>query len=300
MIVLHENELPITDAMVRRLLAQNPAYAGLPLHELARTGSSNRLYRMGSDRLVRLPRQPGGTVTILKEARWSAYLAARLPVRIPSLEYVGQPDERYPESWSVTDWIEGSTPTSIDARTLADLVRALRSLEIPPDARQDATLHWYRAGPPSGIDDDIRECLLRCQQVPGLDIDVPRLTRIWERAAALPARSIESWVHADLLAENLLVDPDGRLIALLDLGAACIGDPAVDLIGAWELLDSLGRNRLRRELDIDDDEWLRGQGWAVAIAAMTFTYYWASMPARCNSRLRMVRELLADEEEKSS
>lgn len=293
--MLHENELPITTAVVRRLLDQRPEYAGLPIRESSSTGSSHRLFRLGADRLVRLPRQLGGTGTILKEARWLPSLAAGLPFRVPTIEYVGAPDAQYPERWSVTDWIDGATPATLDAADLAAVIRALRSVPVPRGAHADPELRWYRAGPPATIDDDIRECLLRCHDIPGLDVDVDRLTRIWERAAALPARQLDSWVHADLLAENLLVDPDGRLIAVLDFGALCVGDPAVDLIASWEVLDPLGRKQLRSELEVDDDEWLRAQGWVVAIAAMTFTYYWASMPARRESRLTMVRELLSDE-----
>lgn len=292
---VHEDELAITDDTVRALLGQKVGYADLPLHELGSPGSSNRLVRLGADRLVRLPRQPGGTATILKEARWSPHLAAGLSVRIPTVEYVGRPDEHYPEGWSVTDWIEGRTPTTLDPLDLAELLRELRALPVPDQTAQDPELRWYRAEPPAAIDDDIRDCLHRCRQLPGLDVDIGQLTSIWERAVSLPTREARSWVHADLLAENLLVDADGRLVAVLDFGGACIGDPTVDLIAAWELLDPLGRNRLRGELEIDDDEWDRARGWVVAIAALTFSYYWTSMPARRTSRLTMVRALLADQ-----
>jgi len=70
------------------------------------------------------------------------------------------------------------------------------------------------------------------------------------------------------------------------------GDPTVDLICAWELLDAAGRDEFRRILDLDDATWLRSRGWALFIAVMTFPYYWQTMPVRCADRLVMARAVL--------
>ena len=57
--------------------------------------------------------------------------------------------------------------------------------------------------------------------------------------------SIPRWFHGDLLAENLLVS-EGRLAAVLDFGGLAVGDPTVDLIVAWEVLDDASREVFRR------------------------------------------------------
>ena len=58
---LHADEYAIDEALVRRLInAQFPELANLSLTTLAASGSSNRLFRLGDELLVRLPRQPGG------------------------------------------------------------------------------------------------------------------------------------------------------------------------------------------------------------------------------------------------
>jgi aminoglycoside phosphotransferase (APT) family kinase protein len=95
------------------------------------------------------------------------------------------------------------------------------------------------------------------------------------------------------LAENLLLDGP-RLAAVLDFGGLSLGDPAVDLMVAWELLDAPSREVFREAVDVDDESWLLGRGWALAVALMTFPYYWQTMPARCADRLAMARAVLAD------
>ena len=68
------------------------------------------------------------------------------------------------------------------------------------------------------------------------------------------------WFHGDIVAENLLVNEQGRLTGLLDFGGLGLRDPTVDLHGCWEVLDEDGREVVRTRLAVDDDEWLRGRG----------------------------------------
>ncbi len=105
-----------------------------------------------------------------------------------------------------------------------------------------------------------------------------------------------AWLHGDLLAENLLVR-DRRLAAVLDFGGLATGDPTVDLIVAWELLDREGRHAFRAALDIDDATWARSRGWALLIAMITFPYYWDTMPARCSGRHTLASTVLAEAHE---
>lgn len=80
---------------------QLPDYAGLPVRRLSASGSSYVLFRLGDELLARIPRQPGGSATILKEAQWLPYLKDTLPVAVPEIVVVGEPAHGYPENWSV-------------------------------------------------------------------------------------------------------------------------------------------------------------------------------------------------------
>lgn len=118
---------------------------------------------------------------------------------------------------------------------------------------------------------------------------------IWQAALAAESAtpSHTTWYHGDLLAENLLIH-DGSLAAVLDFGGLGVGDPAVDLMVAWEVLDAAGRQAFRRTIAADDAEWAKGAGWALLIALITFPYYWHTMPERCTFRRSMAQAAVAE------
>ena len=303
---LHDDEIAVDEALVRRLLhGLSPAYDGLPLRRFASSGSSNALLRLGDDLLVRVPRQPGGTATIEKEQRWLPSVAPALPVPVPEVVAVGEPAAGYGEKWSVVRFVEGSVPTLPEpggpprhalARDLGAVVRALRDLSVPDGALRDPGLRWYRAEPLAVLADDLPRVLDECRTIAPLDLDLDACAAAWDDVIGLPAAHTATgphWLHGDLFAENLLVR-DHRLAAVLDFGGLAVGDPTVDLVVAWELLDPAARSTFREVVEVDDATWAVGRGWALALALMTLPYYWETMPARCAHRLVMARAVLAD------
>src|SRR5699024_11917446 len=78
-----------------------------------------------------------------------------------------------------------------------------------------------------------------------------------------------------------------------DFGAVSVGDPTVDLHGAWEILDGPARDVFAHELGVGEPEWLRGRAWALGIALCVLPYYWTSMPDRRDDRLAIARTVLA-------
>ena len=169
-------------------------------------------------------------------------------------------------------WADGETPeVPIDgpggatdglARDLADAVSSLGRPPVPPDALADPGLHSYRAEPLAAMCASARTYLEGLPSLPGLDLDA--CLRVWEAAIALPGSKqtvAPRWLHGDLLAENLLVR-NGQLTAVLDFGGLAVGDPTVDLIVGWEVLDRPRRRLFRSLLGVDEATWLRGRAWA--------------------------------------
>jgi aminoglycoside phosphotransferase (APT) family kinase protein len=294
-----------------------PHYRDRPVRQLNASGSSNALFRLGEDLLVRLPRQPGESETIAKEARWLPVLAPTLPVEVPEVIAVFEPDLGYPEQWSVIRWIEGEHPEVVTPETPADprrgilatdlakVASALREAEVPAQAVGDSSLRWYRGEPLAEIDSVTRRNLKRCRALGDFGFDLDAAEQLWAGALRLPGasdRPAPRWYHGDLAAENLLMrdglpSPAGRpgrhLAAVLDFGGLAIGDPAVDLIVAWEVLDPPAREVFRSQLAVDDATWLRGRAWALCITLMIW-YYWTTMPQRRASRIAVGRNVLAD------
>lgn len=302
---LHDDELTVDVALVRSLIeAQFPRYASEEVSSLPRSGSSNALFRLGADKLVRLPRQPGGGSSIAKEARWLPNVARQVSTCVPAIIGLGAPTSLFPELWAVTDWVEGQPPGSGTgrsqdtdglARDLSEFLIELRTMPLPHDRTPDPELSWYRSEPLHEVDEDFEEALAQCRRL-GVELDLDRAARLWTNAvAASRGRRVGStWLHGDLAAENLVVDQAGRLAGVLDFGGLAIGDPTVDLVIGWELLDGRGRQILGDALGADDATWAVARGWALFIAVITFPYYGASMPARCAARLRMARAAIED------
>ncbi len=303
---MHDDEIDIDEDLVRRLVDGLSAdYAALPLRRFEATGSSNALFRLGPDLLVRLPRQPGGTATIEKEHRWLPYVAPHLPVATPEILAVGEPTDDYPEKWSVVRYLPGSqpaVPTSDEAprhalaHDLAAVVDSLARLPVPDRAAGDRELQWYRGRPLATMDDDMRGYLRDARRLEHLDLDLDAVTRAWEATIRVPGAGrvrTPHWYHGDLNPENLLVR-DGRLTAVLDFGGLAVGDPTIDLTVAWQLLDPDARDTFRTALGVDDVTWCVARGWSLVLALMGLPYYWDTMPERCARSVALARVVLAD------
>jgi aminoglycoside phosphotransferase (APT) family kinase protein len=306
--VLHDDEIPIDAGLVRALVDRAmPHYADLPVRRLGSSGSTNALFRLGENLLVRLPRQPGGSAAIAKEAKWLPVLGPSLPAGVPEVVAVFEPDCDYPEHWSVVRWIDGEHPEVVTPKSLVDprradlavdlakVVNALGLAEVPGEAASDPALQWYRGEPLATMDAVTRQNIGRCRALNDFGYDLDAAERLWDEAMRLPGakdRPAPRWYHGDLTAENLLVR-DGRLAAVLDFGGLSVGDPAVDLAVAWEVLDPPAREIFRRKLGVDDATWLRGRAWALSLTFMIW-YYWATMPQRRTRSIAVGRNVLAD------
>ena len=202
-----------------------------------------------------------------------------------------EPDHGYPERWSVVRWIEGAHPevvdpdTSVDprredlAKDLASVLLAFSQAEVPARAIGNPHLRAYRGEPLATMDEDTRDNIERCRNLDDFAFDLDAAERVWADAMRLPGiaeRATPRWYHGDLAAENLLMR-DGGLTAVLDFGGLSLGDPTVDLIVAWEVLDPPARELFRRQVGVDDATWLRGRAWALSITLMIW-YYWTTLP----------------------
>ncbi|MFJ7333255.1 aminoglycoside phosphotransferase family protein [Streptomyces sp. NPDC101116] len=289
---MHEDELEIDVALVERLIAGRfPRWAGLPLRRLESSGTENAMFRLGTDKVVRLPRHPRAVEAIAHELHWLPRLGPALPVGAPEPLGRGAPGEGFPWPWSVYRWLDGRNPVpgrleepALLAGDLAGWVTALRRIdgsEGPPG---------YRGVPLAARDPLLREAL---SDLAGR-VDTVAVTKAWEAALSAPEHTGPPvWAHGDLMAGNLLIT-GGRLSAVIDFGTVGVGDPAVDLIGAWCLLPAAARGVFREAVGAGEAEWARARGWALSIAVIALPYYWdTNPPVAANSRY-VIGEIAAE------
>lgn len=289
---MHDHEIPIDVPLIMKLLsAQFPKWSNLPLSLVRSDGTDNAIYRLGRDKCVRLPRISSAADQVDKEQKWLPHLASQLPLAIPDILERGRPNADYPWPWSICQWIEGenaATSQITDLRQatidLANFIGALHQIDSAggPLAR--------RGFPLSTQDKSVRSSLKSLHDV----MDTEVITRIWEECLQAPLWDKSPvWIHGDLLPANLLIQ-DGKLSAIIDFGLMGIGDPACDLIPAWNFLTADTRDIFRTTLGVDDATWTRGRGCALSIALIILPYYWDTNPGLVAVAKRMIDEILSD------
>ncbi|MFG2290696.1 aminoglycoside phosphotransferase family protein [Streptomyces sp. NPDC048595] len=289
---MHTDEVDIDDSLVRRLLGtQFPRWADLPVTRVDSAGTSNAMYRLGEDLVVRLPRIAGAADDVAKEHRWLPRLAPPLPVAVPEPLGLGTPAEGYPFPWSVYRWLDGETPVvgriadpGRLARDLAEFVTALHRI-APADGPPS-----YRSEPLALRDAATRAAIGELRAT----LDADAAAAVWDTALEAPGwPGPPVWIHADLQPGNLLVARE-RLSAVIDFGCLGLGDPAVDLIAAWYVLPAGARGAFRAALDVDEATWARGRGWALSVALMECGYYQETNPVMAAIARHVIDEVLAE------
>ncbi len=91
-----------------------------------------------------------------------------------------------------------------------------------------------------------------------------------------------------------LLAVEGRLSAVIDFGCLGVGDPACDLIVAWNLLSAETRDVFRAALLVDDATWARGRGWALSVGLIALPYYQSTNPVLAGISRYAINEALAD------
>jgi aminoglycoside phosphotransferase (APT) family kinase protein len=291
---MHADELDIGEALVRRLVrAQFPSWSDLPIERVESSGTDNAMFRLGEELAVRLPRREAAAAQIAKEHRWLPALAP-LPLEIPMPVSLGLPADGYPWYWSVNRWLEGENATTARVKdenaaaiAIAAFIGALRRID-PTGGPQPGSHNFGRGVPLVKRDRYMRAAIASL----GGEVDVAGVTTAWERALAASEWSdAATWIHGDLAPGNLLVR-GGRITGVIDFGGLAVGDPACDLMVAWNYLDGRARATFKAALAPDEATWARGKGWALSMSVIALPYYLKTNPVIvANSRLTIATVL---------
>lgn len=294
---MHPDEVIVDADTVRRLVsAQFPCWQELVLTPVSTPGTDNVIYRLGSDKVIRLPRRPSAAGQVAKQLRWLPVLAPRLPIAIPVPVGSGVAAEGFAWPWSVHRWLAGTHPRPghLDApqRLATDVARfltALRAIGARGGPKPGAH-NFFRGVPLADRDVSTRSAIVEVSD----EFDSVELGAAWAAARDTdPWSEPGVWIHGDLSAGNLLCR-GGGLAGVIDWGGLAVGDPACDLAVAWEVFGAGAREQLRSVAAIDPATWQRGRGWALSIALIQLPYYRSTRADIANRARRVIGEVLAE------
>ncbi len=81
---------------------------------------------------------------------------------------------------------------------------------------------------------------------------------------------------------------------MIDFGCLGVGDPACELMPAWNLFSGESRRAFREALRLDDDTWMRGRGWALHSGLMGLPYYRQTKPDFAEAARRTIEAVLSE------
>jgi aminoglycoside phosphotransferase (APT) family kinase protein len=295
---MHEGQLDVIEADVAKLVEdQFPQWRGLVPRKVISDGTSNALFRLGEDLVVRCPLLVDDAADSLSQIDAEIAAADRIgrATRVLTPEFVarGQPGRNYPLPWAIYRWISGTVATIAgvsDSATFAQDV-AQFVLEVRTIDTDGRTFQGTRRG---GLliqhDNDVASGLRAAHGM----IDTGSLARMWDRLRQAPRTEPDVWTHGDLMPGNLLVEA-GRLVGVIDMGQAAVADPALDLQPVWNMFGPTAAAAFRATLQVDDAAWDRGKGWAFAQAIGCLSYYRETNPVMSDIARSTLLTLLAND-----
>jgi aminoglycoside phosphotransferase (APT) family kinase protein len=286
-------EVDVDEALVRRLIAtQHPDLNHLELAPLD-AGWDNVLFRLGDELVVRVPRREVAAGLVDNEQTWLPTLAPRLSIPIPAPVRRGEPTDFYTWPWSVVPWFEGEcadvTPVaSAEADRFADFLMALHQA-----APLNAPKNPVRGVPLRAREANTLERMARLREK--TDLVTPDIERLWRDGLAAPEAADSRWVHGDLHAQNVLVDGDGAVSAVIDWGDLNGGDVATDLAGIWAVFESADdRARILHRYGPDDALLARSKGWAVVFGVVLTDSGLINSPRHAAAGEKILKRLVED------
>lgn len=255
----------IDEKLAKKLInEQFPEWSHLTVTPVETSGWDNRTFHLGDGMSIRMPSDEAYAPQILKEFKWLPVLAKGLSVQITNPIALGKPSDTYPWHWSVNQWLDGDVASLANIANLNDFAESLGCFlnefhKIDATTGPQAGEHnFHRGGDLANYDKEMQEALPKINEKQHREI----ATALWQDALSSKWQEKLVWVHGDLATGNILVR-DGKLHAIIDFGCMAVGDPACDLVLAWNFFDKESREIFQRTVSIDKATWIRAMAWAL-------------------------------------
>jgi aminoglycoside phosphotransferase (APT) family kinase protein len=269
--------IDIDESLVRALLGEQFPDLDADSVRFLGQGWDNLMWVVEEQWGFRFPRRDIAIPGVERELAALPRLAPLLPLPIPVPRFVGRPTDLYSWPFFGALLLPGVEPCDAGLEhsdrgelgtALGRFLRALHDIEpvielpVDPLGRADMTVRLPRV---RANLDSLRE--LGLWQPPDL------VDEILGAADALPPSSAGPLqVHGDLHQRHLLFE-NGALAAVIDWGDTCRGDPCIDLVPFWSLLERAGRERFLAEYGpVSNEQLLRARVLALTLDSMLARY----------------------------
>jgi len=260
MIGMPPADFEVNETIIRQLLKEQISeFRPLELKPLG-LGWDNVMYKLGDDKIIRLPRTKVSDELIQIETKWLNHLASHLPITIPTTLFAGKPNAEYPFHWSVLPYFEGLTVNNskLDEREVLKLAEFLKALHMLPIS------NTIGSDPNSILQVKADSETQRIERVKNNTEFLPeRLTTMLEDGLSAIVPKDLKWIHADIHARNVIVN-DNKIEAIIDWGDMTNGDVSRDLCSFWTLFSN--HNLIMKAFEIygaTKSEITRSKAWAI-------------------------------------
>ena len=268
-------------------------------------GWDNTAFLVDGTLLVRFPRRAAFAYLIETEVAVLSLIAAAVPLAVTAPTHVGRPSEIYPYTFAGYPLIAGRTAitASLSERQRAELAvplaQFLRALHAVPTGALVA--RGLRKDDMGRLDHIKRrahtQTRLETLAQRGLDDGTAFIAWMDAHPPQAPEPGALCVVHGDLYAQHIVLNEERRPVGVIDWGDVHLGDPAIDLAVAHQLLPLAAHERfLQAYGPVDERTWNAARYRAIYHALIELDYGIAehddAMRDAGRSALEMIRPQL--------
>jgi aminoglycoside phosphotransferase (APT) family kinase protein len=240
-------------------------------------GWDNSAFLLGEEWVFRFPRRQLAANLIENECRILPLVAPHLPLAVPVPEFVGRASEVFPWTFAGYRHIEGTPASEANKRPL--------SKTVMPQALSGFLTALHEFELPVGVElpsDEIRRSDLSFRLGKFLSLIRkqcdPIGSNLGNRLGDLAMRLVKEakpasklcLVHGDLYPGHVLINASGLPVAVIDWGDVHLGDPALDLAVAYNMLNRSAREAFFWKYGADEHARRRAKFKALYYGAVFF------------------------------
>ena len=289
----------ITTKLIKRLIdVQFPEYNNLKIKAVKKQGWDNRTFRLGKEKLLRLPSGEYYSEKIIKENNFLPKLAPYLTTRISKPLKIGKPSDIYPFNFAIYDWIEGTSANHLqfsnkelqmiakDLTVFLNELHCINNLNGPLPGKHNG----WGGGELNLFDKDTKNQIGKLRNI----INKTKSLDLWEQAKSSKWNKKPVWIHGDFYSGNFLIQ-NNKLTGVIDFGGIAKGDPAKDLVIAWTFLKNESREIFKNNMMYDSHTWIRAKGWVLWKATFELCKTQDKNSEYAKSQIKIINDILIDD-----